>query len=391
MPEIYEPREDTFLILKEVAKLSSGNVLDMGTGSGILAFAAAVKADSVIGADINPDAVEFCKKRAAELGVKNTSFIVSDLFSYFERHALKFDLIIFNPPYLPEMHGEEEEVRTIVSGGKKGYETLERFFSQASEYLMPFGKILVLFSTLTGKDKVHEIIERFGFSFQKLSEEDLFGETLFVYECEKSSFLRRAEAEGVSGMHKIAKGHRGIVYKGEYKNEIAAIKRQSPESAAIGRMENEARWLKVLNRKGIGPKFYFSDNDYFVSEYIDGIIISDFLKQETSKHKIHLVLAEVLRQCFVLDNMRVTKEEMHNPYKHIIIREGKPVMIDFERTHFSEEPKNVTQFCQYIMSKQKILNEKGFKIHKLKMQAAAKNYKEDMSRKNLATILHLIK
>ena len=44
MSEIYEPREDTYLILEAVKKYSSGNVLDVGTGSGILALAASVKA-----------------------------------------------------------------------------------------------------------------------------------------------------------------------------------------------------------------------------------------------------------------------------------------------------------------------------------------------------------
>jgi release factor glutamine methyltransferase len=58
MIEIYEPREDTFPILKEIRHFAAGNVLDMGTGSGVLAIEAAKRADAVIGVDINPDALE---------------------------------------------------------------------------------------------------------------------------------------------------------------------------------------------------------------------------------------------------------------------------------------------------------------------------------------------
>ena len=89
----------------------------------------------------------------------NIQFYKSDLFSYFEMHPQKFDVIFFNPPYLPEHPDEPEESKLITTGGKKGHELIERFFSDVSRYLMPYGKIIVLFSTLTGKEKVHEIME----------------------------------------------------------------------------------------------------------------------------------------------------------------------------------------------------------------------------------------
>src|SRR3989344_4358048 len=158
MPEVYEPREDSFLILHQIRRFAKGNVLDMGTGSGILAIEAAKYADRVIAADINKDALEFAKEQARANGVINTKFVLSDLFSYFEQHPVKFDLIIFNPPYLPEDVNEEDDIKLCTTGGRKGYEILERFFSQASKYLESSGKILFLFSSLTNQNRVHSIV-----------------------------------------------------------------------------------------------------------------------------------------------------------------------------------------------------------------------------------------
>ena len=80
MTDVYEPREDSLLLEKYVRRFASGNVLDMGTGSGIQARAAAEKATSVIAVDINPDAIDECRKEDC----KRISFVRSDLFSAFE-------------------------------------------------------------------------------------------------------------------------------------------------------------------------------------------------------------------------------------------------------------------------------------------------------------------
>ena len=168
MFDIYRPAEDTFLILKEIKNFAFGKVLDMGTGSGILALEAAQSADSVIGVDVNERALDYARKKANFKGIKNVQFVKSDLFSYFNDE--KFDLIIFNPPYLPEDKREPLGSALATTGGKQGYELMERFFSSVSKFLEDDGKVLVLFSSLTGQDKVHFILEERGFNFQKLAE-----------------------------------------------------------------------------------------------------------------------------------------------------------------------------------------------------------------------------
>mgnify|MGYP001567581018 FL=1 len=63
---LYEPQEDTFLLQEQVKKYAKGKVLDLGTGTGILAKTALEKTKDVLAADINNEAINQCKK----LGVK---------------------------------------------------------------------------------------------------------------------------------------------------------------------------------------------------------------------------------------------------------------------------------------------------------------------------------
>lgn len=251
---VYEPKEDSYLILEQVKKFAFGDVLDMGTGSGILAIEAARTADFVIGADINRKALEIAEGNA--YGIENIKFVYSDLFSYFRKNPMKFDLIVFNPPYLPEMKGEEKDVAEAVSGGRHGYEILAKFFDDAADFLKPEGRILILFSSITQREKIHGILEEHAFNFQKLSEKEIPFETLYVYLCEKSDFLNELEGEGITHVKKIAKGHRGMIYTALYKGKKIVVKAKLAESKAVARMANEARWLRFLNRYSIGEVYH---------------------------------------------------------------------------------------------------------------------------------------
>ena len=96
-----------------------------------------------------------------------------------------------------------------------------------------------------------------------------------------------------------------------------------------------------------------------------------------------------------MDRINVNKEEMHHPYKHIIMDKTtkKPILIDFERCHKSLEPKNVTQFSSYIISDfiTNLLKDKGIKVNKEKIIAAAKKYKKDIKKVNLDKFIGLVK
>lgn len=171
---MYEPSDDSYLMEKYVRKFAFGRVLEIGCGSGILMKAALTKSKDVTGVDIDDNSLKFCKR----LGL---NVFKSDLFSNVKG---KFDFIIFNPPYLPE---DEIKDKDLV-GGKHGWEVIERFFLDAGKYLNKNGRILIVFSSLTNKNKVDEIILKNGFGFEPLEEKSVgLMERLYVYLCYRQS------------------------------------------------------------------------------------------------------------------------------------------------------------------------------------------------------------
>jgi release factor glutamine methyltransferase len=175
--EIYEPAEDSFLlsdILKrEIPRLLSQNknlkFLEVGSGSGIqlrAAFDSGIKREDIFGADINDNAVKYCKN----LGF---NCIYSNLFSHIKG---KYDLIVFNPPYLPYDKREPESSRVSTTGGKKGSEIINRFLGQAKKHLKKGGKIILLISSLT------EGIDFRGYKKKMPANKKIFFENLIVLE-----------------------------------------------------------------------------------------------------------------------------------------------------------------------------------------------------------------
>jgi len=412
MFEVYEPMEDSFLLAKHVKKHSNGFVLDVGTGSGIQAIAASEKAKLIIGIDISRDAIKLAKENAFKQNVKNICFFESSLFDSFKKIQAKkqfknnflknlnnkkihnflekkilFDLIIFNPPYLPQDKGIDDK---SIYGGKKGHETLERFLSQTGYYLKENGKILIVFSSLTKKEKVDELLQNHCFKLKQVDEEKLFFETLFVYLIKKSSLLKTLEKNGLKNIKKFAIGHRGLLYKASLKKKIVVIKTKKPESEAKGRIANETKWIKILNKHKVGPKLLFSGNGYFAYEFVKGDFIIDFIKKN-NKEDIIKIIKNVFNQIYIMDKLKVDKEEMHRPLKHIII-DKKPVLIDFERCKITKKPKNVTQFCQFLMSgsTELLLRQKRINLNKDKIINLAKTYKKEQTKENLNKILSIL-
>lgn len=168
MSEIYQPAEDSFLLAKfvkmEIEKAKFGKVLDMGSGSGIQSETAineGIYPSEITLADINLDVIKFLKEKFPESKV-----ILSDLFDKIDG---KFDLIIFNPPYLSNNRFDNG---SDTAGGSK---IINKFLKQARNHVSKKGEILLLTSSFGGK------IDFSGYDREILGKDRIFFEELFVW------------------------------------------------------------------------------------------------------------------------------------------------------------------------------------------------------------------
>ena len=383
----YEPREDSTLLETYARQHAKGMVLDMGTGSGIQAITAAHshKVVSVLATDIQKSAIDYCKKC-----IKNgkITFRVSDLFENIPDK--KFDTVIFNPPYLPQ----DLKLKDLtLDGGKKGYEVLERFLDDAGNFLNTDGIILIVFSSLTKKEKVDEFIRNNLLEFELLEKQHYFFEDLYVYKIIKSKLLKTLEKKGINNIRYFAKGKRGIVFVGKHKNKKVAIKIKNPESSAILRTNNEIKFLKLLNKKNIGPRLLFYDENYLAYEFVGGKSIIDYFGNN-KKENIKNIIKKIMNQMFVMDKLKINKGEMSHPQKHIIIDgKGNPILIDFERARYARKPSNVTQFADFLIgnSISGALKDKDIKLNKNKIIELSKQYKKQQSKRNFDYIVREIR
>lgn len=149
LPTVYQPREDSFLLIKALNIKKGEKILEIGTGSGIIAIHCAKARADVTATDVNPSAVT-CAKLNSVLNRVKLKVLKSDLFSNVPR-KLKFDKIIFNPPYLPS-NKKDKFYDISYSGGKSGVEVTNKFLRESPKHLKKHGEVYFILSSLaTGK------------------------------------------------------------------------------------------------------------------------------------------------------------------------------------------------------------------------------------------------
>jgi release factor glutamine methyltransferase len=183
-PDVYEPAEDSFIFAENLAVNFGDYVLDMGTGCGILGIVAAEKAFHVVAVDLNPKAVRCAKENAKRNKVAaKMSFIQGDLFTPLSIDA-KFDLILFNAPYLPSEHWEGEAwIERAWVGGVDGRSVLDRFLRDFPSHLKADGRLLLMQSTYANLEKTFEMLKAQGFKVEIVAEQAApFFETIVLME-----------------------------------------------------------------------------------------------------------------------------------------------------------------------------------------------------------------
>ncbi len=183
-PQVYPVEEDTVLLLKVALEESQheDRVIEVGTGSGYIAASLLDRVRSVIAVDINPYAAAAARTRGVDV-------VRTDLFAGLRG---RFDLVLFNPPYLPTNPEErlDDWLEYALDGGPDGRLTITRFLTELDEVLAPAGRALLLVSDLTGVEEVQALARANGFSTTLVRESMTEGERLLIL------LILRKESDG---------------------------------------------------------------------------------------------------------------------------------------------------------------------------------------------------
>jgi release factor glutamine methyltransferase len=173
--QVYQPAEDSKLLADAVVeRVGEGErALDVGTGSGYVAARMREAGADAVGTDLNPHAC----RQAADAGI---SVVRADLTGAFRDES--FDVVTFNPPYLPTEAEQEWDdwMERALSGGEDGRAAIDPFLDDVSRVLAPEGAAYLLVSSLTDPDAVRERAAANGLASEEVASESHPFETLLV-------------------------------------------------------------------------------------------------------------------------------------------------------------------------------------------------------------------
>jgi release factor glutamine methyltransferase len=171
--QVYPVLEDTLLLLgAALAECRPGErVLEIGCGSGCISEELSRNA-FVLATDISPHAV----RAAREYGI---DVVRADLLSGIRG---PFDLVIFNPPYLPTFPEDriDDWLEHALDGGPDGRAVLSGFIRSVGRVLAPGGRVLLLISSLTGLREVEFLLDEAAFEHEIVLRQRIEGEDLLV-------------------------------------------------------------------------------------------------------------------------------------------------------------------------------------------------------------------
>lgn len=164
LPGVFRPISDSWQLVEALRREDLGpgrRVLDLCTGSGVAALAAAGSAASVTAVDVSRRAVATVKLNAWRLG-RRVQVRRAHLFEGLD--GQRFDLIVSNPPYVPAPRDElpTRGPSRAWAAGRDGRVVLDEICDQAPAHLLPGGAILLVHSSIIGEDATLERLEAAG-------------------------------------------------------------------------------------------------------------------------------------------------------------------------------------------------------------------------------------
>ena len=175
---VYIPAEDSYLLADNLMIEKNQSVLEIGTGSGIVAMYASRLTDNITVTDINFDACQLAEKNFKANGIENIEILFGNLFEPVKNR--KFDVILFNTPYLPTEEGEvlEDTINYAFDGGLNGRKVIDLFLNEVKNHLNDGGIVQMIQSSLSGNDETLSKLDELGFIAEIAASEHFFFEDI---------------------------------------------------------------------------------------------------------------------------------------------------------------------------------------------------------------------
>ena len=154
------------------------DVVDVGTGSGAIAIALSKEESNmkVSATDISPTAVEVAKENA-QINDANVNFMIGDMLEPLIENNMKFDILVSNPPYIPDSEYVEDIVKNnephvALFGGSDGMKFYDIILSNAHKVLKT-PNILAFEHGYRSKEKMIELAKKYFPNSEVISIKDL--------------------------------------------------------------------------------------------------------------------------------------------------------------------------------------------------------------------------
>ena len=175
---VYIPAEDSYLLAENLEIKNGQSVLEIGTGSGIVAMYASKLTDNITVTDINFDACELARKNFEANNIENIEILFGNLFEPVKNR--KFDVILFNTPYLPTEEDDviDDTINYAFDGGLNGRKVIDLFLDEVKNHLNDGGIVQMIQSSLSGNQETLDRLDEMGFIAEIKASEHFFFEDI---------------------------------------------------------------------------------------------------------------------------------------------------------------------------------------------------------------------
>jgi release factor glutamine methyltransferase len=161
--------------------LQGKTVLDVGTGSGVLAIWAAACGARASALDLNPAAVDTARNNARQLpafypDATPVQLWLSDLFD--QLPATRYDYLLVNPPYYAQTPGDAAALAFFAG---ENWQYFRRFFAEAGRFLEKNGAIYMVLSEDCPLALLDSLAREAGLNMELVAQRKKWGERIGVY------------------------------------------------------------------------------------------------------------------------------------------------------------------------------------------------------------------